>query len=205
MPQAVIAGSAGITVLLDVRSPNAKRELQVANFSTDKLFYEHLPTTFRISVKNTGNVHVIPFGDIFIDSLFNKNVSQSLPMNPGRGNVLPQSEREFTAQWSDSFSVREPKMENGVVVKDKEGKEVLTTNYDFTKADKFRFGKYTAHLLMVYDNGERDVPIQATVSFWVIPWKIVGIGLVVVLFALLGIKNTFFSYGNKILRRSSKK
>jgi hypothetical protein len=178
--QAVISGSAGITVLLDVRSPNAKRELQVAQFATDKMFYEYLPTTFKVVVKNTGNVHVIPFGDIFLDSMFHKEIA-TLPANPGRGNVLPQSQREFNAVWDDAFAVRVPKTENGVTVKDGKGIVQYETKYDFSKANKFRIGKYTAHLIMVYDNGERDIPVEGTLTFWVIPWKIILGGIVVIL------------------------
>jgi hypothetical protein len=119
--------------------------------------------------------------------------------------VLPQSQREFNAVWDDAFAVRVPKTENGVVVKDSKGNTVYTTKYDFEHANKFRAGKYTAHLIMVYDNGERDIPIEATVSFWVIPWKILGVGLVVLVFALIGIKNTLLSYGRKVFRAFGKR
>jgi ABC-type glycerol-3-phosphate transport system permease component len=35
-----------------------------------------------------------------------------------------------------------------------------------------RFGKYTAKMLLVFDDGARDVPIEGVVSFWVIPWRL---------------------------------
>jgi hypothetical protein len=44
---------------------------------------------------------------------------------------------------------------------------------------------------MVYDNGQRDVPIEATVSFWVIPWRLVGGLLIVSIFALIGLIASF--------------
>jgi hypothetical protein len=46
---------------------------------------------------------------------------------------------------------------------------------------KLRWGKYTANLLLVYDDGTKDVPIEGTLSFWVIPWRLIfgAIGLVV--------------------------
>ena len=179
-PQAVISGSAGITVLLDVRSPNAKKELQVVDFKPSSMVYEYLPTTLKATIKNTGNVHVVPFGDVFFDSMFNEEIAV-LPMNQGRGNVLPNAERTFDVTWSDGFAVRQPKTQDGVVVKDSNGKEVFETTYDFSKANKFRIGKYTAHLVMVYDNGERDIPIEATVSFWVIPWKLILAAVAIVL------------------------
>ena len=153
------------------------------------MFYEYLPSIFEIQVKNTGNVHVVPVGDIFIDSGGQKDIAV-LQANPGKGNVLPGTTRTFTASWADGFAVRVPKMtEDGQPVLTQDGKPEYTTEYDFTKADKFRIGKYTANLLLVYDNGERDVPIEAQVSFWIIPWKILlGVTLVVVL-ALWGLKN----------------
>ena len=46
---------------------------------------------------------------------------------------------------------------------------------DFPKVQHLRFGHYTANLLAVYDNGTRDVPLEASISFWVIPWRVIGI------------------------------
>ncbi len=190
---AVISGAPAISVLLNVTSANAKRELQLVDFRTDKFFYEYLPTTFQIQVKNTGNIHVVPVGDIFIDSTRMKEVS-SLIVNEGRGNVLPNSERTFAATWDDAFAKRVPKVdESGSPVTDEKGNPVYKTEFNFENANKFRIGKYTANLILVYDNGERDIPLEAQVSFWVVPWKIVLVILVVGLFAFLGLKNTIFS------------
>ncbi|MBP6882499.1 MAG: Fn3-like domain-containing protein [Candidatus Levybacteria bacterium] len=188
---AVVAGSPAILTLLEVRTPNAKRELQLEDFSTTKLFFEYLPTEFTIKVKNTGNIHVVPVGDIFIDQGNKKDIAV-IHINEGRGNVLPQSARTYTSTWTDGFAVRVPKEEpagSGQFVRDDKGNTKMTVKYDFAKADRFRIGKYDAHLLLAYDNGERDVPLEATVSFWVIPWKILGITLIILLFVLYGIKS----------------
>lgn len=189
---AAIAGSPALPVLLSVKSPNAKREVQVVDFKTDQLVYEYLPANFLITVKNTGNVHVAPAGDIFIDSMFSNEVG-IIAANKGRGNVLPDASRIFTTSWNDGFITRGPKMENEKEVKDDKGNTVYGTNYDFEKANKFRIGKYTANLVLVYDNGERDVPIEAQVSFWVIPWKIILGVLIVVVLALFGLRNVVLS------------
>jgi hypothetical protein len=184
---AAIAGSPALPVLLSVKSPNAKREIQITDFKTDKLVYEYLPANFIISVKNSGNIHVSPAGDIFIDSMFTDEVG-IVSANKGRGNILPDSVRAFTASWDDGFITRVPKEENGKTVTDDKGNTVYTTKYDFEKANKFRFGKYTANLVLVYDNGERDVPIEAQVSFWIIPWKILLVVLLIVLLVLFGLR-----------------
>jgi hypothetical protein len=189
---AIVAGSPALLTLLEVKSPNAKRELQLIDFKTDRMWYEYLPANFLITVKNSGNVHIVPKGNIFIDYNGKKDIA-ILAANESRGNILPQTEREFTGSWADGFAVREAKTENGQVVKNDKGEAQYTVKYDFQKADKFRIGKYTANLLLVYDNGERDVPLEASISFWVIPWKIIGIGLVIALFVLIGVRSIILS------------
>ena len=179
--QAVIIGAPAIPVLLEVRSPNAKKELQLIDFKTDKPFYEYLPVTFEMVLKNTGNVHIVPAGDIFIDSASKKNIN-ILPANKGRNNILPQSERTLRNSWDDAFIYLAPKRdENNNIVKDKDGHTIYKAEWDLTKADQFRIGKYTANLLMVYDDGKRDVPLEASVSFWVVPWRLILLILAIIL------------------------
>lgn len=187
----LLKGSPAIPVLLEVRTPNAKRELQLVDFSTDKLIYEYLPVTFKVKLKNTGNIHVVPSGDIFVDWGKDRDVGL-VHANATRGNILPKTERTYTSEWNDGFIVRMPKMNGNTVVRDDKGNMVYETKWDLSKADKIRIGKYTAHVLMVYDNGQRDIPLEATISFWVIPWKIIGILLLIIFFVLVGVKNTIF-------------
>ena len=195
---AAVAGAPAILTLLEVRSENAKRELQLVDFKTKKFFYEYLPAEFEVKVKNTGNIHITPTGDIFIDSIRAKDVG-ILRANEGRGNVLPGTERVYTVSWNDGFAVKGIQEENGQVVKDKDGQAKLKTKFDFTKANKFRMGKYTASVLLVYDNGERDIPLEGTVTFWIIPWKMLLVGGVILIFAILGIKNTVITNLKKII------
>lgn len=187
--QTAVQGAPAIPVLLEVRSPNAKRELAITDFTTDSPFYEYLPVQFKVVVKNSGNIHSIPVGDIFIDSsLFGvgagqKNVA-SLSFNEGRGNILPQTDRDYFTNWDDALMIRVPKATTG------KGSNEYTLKWDLQKGNKLRMGRYTAHLLMVYDNGQRDIPLEATVSFWVLPWKllltilgiIIGPAIIVYLF-----------------------
>ncbi len=181
--EAVITGAPAVSILLEVKSPHAKRELQLIDFTTDHLFYEYLPTTFNIKVKNTGNIHLIPGGDIFIDSLKQKQMA-IIPLNPGRGNILPKTQRTFTTSWNDAMILRVPD-EKKKDIETAKGVTTFKTTYDLAKADKFRIGKYTAHALLVYDNGERDVPLEATVSFWVVPWKLIGGAILIIISPLL--------------------
>ncbi|MBU2592168.1 hypothetical protein KKD61_01755 [Patescibacteria group bacterium] len=176
--KAVVAGAPAISLLLEVKSPHAKRELQLVDFKPGQNIYEYLPAEFKIKVKNTGNIHAVPYGDIFID-WGNKTDIAILSANPSRGNILPQTERVFTSSWDDGFLIRVPK--EGL--KDKRGNRVYEIKWDFSKADRFRIGKYTANLLMVYDDGKRDIPMEATTSFWIVPWKLLLILITVIVLA----------------------
>ena len=46
-------------------------------------------------------------------------------------------------------------------------------NWGGYNLSKLRFGHYTAHMVLAYDNGTRDVPIEAVVGFWVVPWRLI--------------------------------
>ena len=74
-------------------------------------------------------------------------------------------------------------------------------SWDFNQASKLRYGKYTARLLLVYDDGQRDVPIESVVSFWVMPWRLIGVALIVALFALIGLKSTLQKVWRRFFKR----
>lgn len=179
--QAVIAGAPAALVLLEVETPNTVRELQLIDFKTDKKFYEYLPVEFKATVKNSGNIHIAPWGDIFIDQGRKKEIA-IIRINDTRSNILPASERDYETSWEDGFIVRVPKKDNGVLATDKNNQPVWEVKWDLDKANKFRVGKYTAHLLMVYDDGQRDIPMEAVASFWVVPWTLIGILIGLILF-----------------------
>ncbi|HLL60239.1 MAG TPA: hypothetical protein VK338_00845, partial [Candidatus Nitrosocosmicus sp.] len=139
---AVVTGAPSILALVEVRSPNAKREVQLVDFKTTSLFYEYFPVEFKMKLKNTGNIHVVPTGDIFIDQGSKKDVA-IIQANEGRSNILPNTERTFTARWDDAFIRRVPKIENGQPARDDKGNIKYETKWDLSKADRFRIGKYT--------------------------------------------------------------
>jgi len=199
-----LKGAAAVLVLLEVDSPNAKKEITVLEFTSDKKVYEFLPSKFNVKLKNTGNVHVAPRGSIFIDSRKQNDLAILDVNEGGRGNVLPESVRAYTAVWDDGFPVYVNKIENGKVVLDKNGDPVKTLKWDFSQIGKFRWGKYTANLLMIYDDGKRDVPIEGTLQFWVIPWRLIVILILILLFILFGIY-FILSRTKRLFSRSKKK
>lgn len=175
--QNVIVGSTAVLVLVDAQVPNAKRELNITSFSADRKSYEFLPASFTVKLKNNGNVHVIPSGNIFI-TRGGKNVA-TLDVNSAAGNVLPGSNRIFTAAWREGFPVYSQKEAGGKVLLDDKGKPITALSWDLSKVSKLRIGHYNARLLMAYDDGTRDVPLEANLSFWVIPWRLIFLAIAV--------------------------
>ncbi len=171
--EAAYHGAVATFVLVDVKVPGAKREANIASFSADRQFYEFLPTTFNVKIQNTGNLHLSPQGSVYI-SQGGKNNIAVIPINDTQGNVLPNSTRTFSGSWDAGFPVYVTQHDaSGNPIKDKNGNVKKTLNWDFSKVNHLRVGHYTAKLVMVYDNGTRDVPLTATVSFWVIPWRLI--------------------------------
>lgn len=165
--------SNAILVLLDTSTGNERRQLQISSFTATKKVYEYLPATFKLDIYNSGNIFLAPRGAINIskDADFKSSIA-TLDFNTSGGRVLPQSHRTFTVVWRDGFPVFQDKTSNGQVVTTKKGVPIQQLKWDFGNTDTFRFGRYYARATVVYNNGTRDIPTYAVVSFWVIPWKI---------------------------------
>ena len=172
-----LKGSAATLVLLNVKGANEQRKLTISDFTSQHKVYEYLPASFTVKVHNQGNVYISPVGNVFITKGA-KSVS-TLDFNDAGGSVLPDSTRNFELQWRSGFPVFQDHLEDGKTVVTKKGNK-QDLKWNFTQINKFRFGKYTAKLLIAYDDGTRDVPLQSTLSFWVIPWK-----LMIVVFLIL--------------------
>jgi hypothetical protein len=181
-----VQGAVAVFVLLNVDAPGASRRIEVTSFKANHSTYEFLPVNFSIQVRNTGNVHTAPRGNIFIKR--GSHQVDVIPVNATEGMVLPKSNRVFTAAWQNGFPVYTIiRDDNGQPIKDAHGKTKQQLKWDFSKVSKLRFGHYTAQLFLVYNDGQRDIPITGTLSFWVIPWRLVGIifGILLLIAALV--------------------
>jgi hypothetical protein len=178
--------SNAILVLVDTGSSNEVRQLQVNSFTSSKKLYQYLPATFSVNIRNSGNIYVPPQGAIYISrTASGSNPIATLSINKSGGRVLPKSNRVFTAAWSSGFPKYEPELVAGQPLTKKNGQPIDKLVWNFADVDQFRFGKYYAHLTLVYNNGQRDIPIYGSVSFWVIPWKLLLIAFVLILIPVL--------------------
>jgi hypothetical protein len=167
-----------VFTLVNVDRPGATSSLTVSNFSVSKRFYEYLPAKFSITFRNTGNTIAQPYGNLFLQRTPTSKIPLgTLAVNENKGYILPGTARTVSATWTDGFPVYRP-------VTNADGSTSQKLVWNWTKLSQLRIGRYTAHLVAVYSQAGRDVPIEGNVSFWVIPWKIL-IGLVVVVLLLL--------------------
>ncbi len=197
--QNVILGSTAVLVLVEAKVGNVKREAAISQFTATKSMYEFLPAKFTVKLRNTGNIHMVPSGAVIIKQ--GKKQIASLKVNSGQGNILPGTNRIVTTEWNDGYPFYKEKETNGKVVLDEKGQIQYKLDWDLSKIQKLRIGRYTAQLFMVYDDGTRDVPLEATVSFWVIPWRLLGVGLVVALFVGIGL----WVSGRNVIRKIRKR
>lgn len=183
----LIKGSVAVFTLVNVDRPGATRRLDVGEFKVSQRIYEYLPAEFKVEFKNGGNTIIQPYGNIFIQRGSNdKSPIATLPVNEKKGYILPDSIRTLQSNWTGGFPV----------FKTKQGSTDKELVWDWPKVADFRVGPYTAKLVAVYNDGNRDIPIEGEVTFWVVPWKILGGILLVVLLAGFGV----WSIIKKIIR-----
>jgi hypothetical protein len=171
----LIKGSVAVFTLLNVDRPGAVRKLDVTEFMSDQSLYEYLPAKFNMLFKNTGNTIVQPYGNVFIQRGSNDaSPIATLPVNDKGGYLLPDTPRTLSTTWNTGFPVYESNQA------DESSNQQL--QWDWSKIANFRIGPYTAKLVAIYNDGERDVPIEREVTFWVIPWR-----AILIIAAVIGI------------------
>lgn len=200
---AEVKGEILIVTLLNVKKDGANSKTELVNFRANSNINEYLPVEFMVKLANKGNVHVKPRGNIFISRGGGNEIS-ILEVNPNVGSILPGGTREFASSWGEGFIVREPVMENDSVKLDENGNPVTKLVINWNKLTNFRIGPYTAQLLMVYDDGARDVTIEGSTTFWVIPYTALAVILAVLIVLFFIIKYLLRWYVRREVSRSRK-
>lgn len=195
--QSAIAGSVAVFTLINVNKPGAARKFELSSLAVSKHSYEFLPAEITVKLKNTGNINVQPTGTVFIQrhSSDTKPIA-TLALNDSGGYILPGVSRTFTVAWNDGFPHYET-TQNG-------SKTSQKLVWQSNGSSKIRFGRYVAKIVAIYDDGQRDVPIMAEVSFWVIPWRAILLTGAIVVVLLIGIIVMIRSAG-KAARRATRK
>lgn len=158
-----LAASTGMLLLIrvsgDITESASLASFYTANSGNQTSFFETPPVEFITRIKNDGNIHVKPTGNIEVRDAFGNSVA-SIPINDTKSNVLPGSIRRFETEYKSDWM----------------------------------FGMYTADLTLGY--GTTGQAITNTITFWVIPYKLVLVCLLV-LATLLFIASRLIKVYNK--------
>jgi len=174
---AAIKPQIDVFCLININRGDAKSELGIASFTSDKSRYAFLPADFSLRVQNKGNIIGQPSGTVFIQRSFGDNKPiATIPINKAGSYILPGTSRNFTTSWTSGFPV---------YVSTQDGKRHL--KWDWKHLSDLRLGRYVAKAVLVYDNGQQDVPLIATHTFWVIPWWLILFVLLFVIVLVMGV------------------
>jgi len=162
--QVIIGAKTGILVLLTVAG-EIKGESGLLEFSTEnnQKFFNLLPITFIYRFQNNTTDRIKPIGEIKIKNIFGRTAAL-LPANKTEGNVLPNSIRKFEVKWEE---------------KSEKEKEVGFFGSVKKQWSDFHFGRYTAPLNLKY--GVKNEEAKARYSFFIIPWQLLSIIIIVLL------------------------
>ena len=112
-------------------------------------FQEFGPVDIFAQIKNHGDIHIKPLGNITVSDTIGRKVA-SLPLD--EHNIFPQAARD----------------------------------YQVTFGQQWMMGRFKATLLASY--GEKNnMPIVATIYFWVFPWRVASIVLLGIVAAIIAI------------------
>jgi hypothetical protein len=131
-----LSASLGALVLLTVRG-DIKDSLSVAEFSVNKNgktghLFESTPINFVERIKNNGNVHETPRGQVVVKNMFGKTIG-AVNINMSQRNILPDSIRKFS----------EP-LDKGVL------------------GTKRLFGRYTATMTLTYGSKKQTLTAKTS-------------------------------------------
>lgn len=188
--QVRIASKIGTLLLAEV-SGEIKESGNITEFNTvsNKKGFTRLPVAYYTLFRNTGNIHLRPTGTIAITNMFGKEQAK-LNFNSSNGATLPNSSRRYESIW-EKQSVNETTGNFW---------SSFWNEYSNEKAN-FAIGRFSAKLNITAGTAN-SVTANATTTFWVIPWHILLVWLVIVVLAVLLLIMGIKKYNQWIVKKS---
>lgn len=183
--QVSLSASIGSLILInvsgDIEIDLSIEEVAVSQDGEAGSFFEQGPLTFITRLNNQGNVYMQPSGTLRVTNMFGQEV-EITPLE------TETSEAEADATKSIEFNPTE--------------RNVLPDSirrFEQSVDKSWWFGRYTLMVDVTYGDGET---LQESVSFWVIPYKLVAI--VLALLIILGFfgRRTLKAYNRRIIERA---
>ncbi len=188
--QVSIGAKTGLLVLLSVSGPISEKG-GIVDFATvgKKTFYTALPVDFTYRFENAGSDRIKPVGLVKIKNLLGFTAKE-VPGNPADGNILPRSTRRFETAWvgKDIPNPAQPVEHSGFFNEAK---------YQWRN---FAVGRYVAHLELAY--GFQKETTSAKFSFWVLPWQLLLIILVISTLIFFLVRMSIRHYNKWVIERA---
>ncbi len=150
--------AAGTPFLIQIGEDFAENA-ELLGFITDKKIYEKINVDFFTRIKNLGDTHITPTGEIVVENIFKQEVAR-IPFNKNSQSLLRDTTGNFEDYW-DQLSYLSPN--NAIAL-----------------------GPLKARLILTYRNFQPGFAVlDAQTSFWIIPWKILIAILAAILLAII--------------------
>jgi len=153
--------SAGMPVLIQIGDEFVENA-ELLDFSASNNFYECPDLTFYTRIKNLGDTHITPVGEIVLTNIFNQEIT-SIPFNPNGQSILRDNTGNYETTWNlGSF---------------------------LTKDKAIVLGPIKAKLIVTYRSFQPGfAPLTSEISFWILPWKLISIALIAIITIIVVIK-----------------
>lgn len=150
--------ASGVPILIEIGDEFVENA-ELLRFVSDKKTYEKPYVKFLTTIKNLGDTHVSPKGEIVVTNIFKQEVAR-IPFNRSTQSLL----RDNTGNYEDSW------IQSGY----------LSPN------NAIAVGPMKATLLVTYRSFQPGFAVlNAQTTFWIIPWKIILAILAIILLAII--------------------
>ncbi len=190
--EVTVGGKIGVLILLRV-SGEVEEGGGLLDFTIvdNKRFFSVLPIDFEYRFNNSGGDRVVPLGEIEIKNTL-RRASTVLLANTNKGSVLPGSARKFLVSWGDESVV--------------EDSDVEEPGFFATAGNQwkdFHFGWYTATVNISW--GESNQTADSTYNFFILPWQLLIVLIVVILLVVFVGKTMLRKYKRSIIAQATDK
>jgi len=190
--QVTVGAKTGVLILLSVNG-NVLEAGGLISFNTkdNKLLFNSLPVSMEYRWKNDGNDRVKPSGEITIRNLFYIPVAH-INANSVSGNILPHSTRLFNVDWVKSSIIKD----------NNNNKSWLSSYWDrvYYQWKNFALGPYMATIDLAY--GSMDNHSVKKIFFFVLPWQLMIIIFIILLFTFFIGRRLLRAYNRRIIEKA---
>ena len=156
--------SSGIPILITIGDDYAESAEILDFYSTKKVYEKPNFTTLITRIQNLGDTHITPKGDIVLTNLFNQEVGR-IPFNDMDQSILRDNTGTYESNWDLDKYIND---------------------------GKIAIGPIKAETLILYRRNNPGFSVlDATTTFWIIPWKLIILILtvIIVIYAIFLFKN----------------